>query len=108
MAILSSGIAITMQYMNYLYMAAICWGVVLAIFVSKGEVIKSLKTRVITLLTLFVIILLTRYGVSVLLDSLESSSLIVLMVKAIANFSLIFVIIVLATWLPCRLESKKA
>ncbi|CED71706.1 putative membrane-associated phospholipid phosphatase [Aliivibrio wodanis] len=107
-AIISSGIAFTMQYMNYLYMAAICWGVVLAILISKGVVIKSLKTRVITLLTLFVVILLTRYGVSVLLDLLESSSLIVLMVKAIANFSLIFVIIVLATWLPCRLESKKA
>lgn len=107
MSVVTSGIAFIMQYMNYLYMASICWGVVLAISLSKGLPILSVKDRLITLFALLIAVVLARFGASILLGILESSSTTVLAVKAMANFLLIFMVIVFSAWLPKILNKQK-
>lgn len=107
MSVVTSGIAFIMEYMNYLYMASICWGAVLAIYLSKGLPILNVKDRLITLFTLLITVILTRFGTSFLLGILENSSMTVLAVKSMANLLLILMILVLSAWLPKVLNKLK-
>lgn len=105
--LVTSGIAFTMQYMNYLYMASLCWGVVLAILLSKEQPILTIKDRLITLFVLLIMVVSARFGSGLLLDSLEASSVTVLTVKSVANLSLILMILTISAWLPRSLNHKK-
>ncbi|MDD9196313.1 phosphatase PAP2 family protein [Aliivibrio sp. S3MY1] len=106
-ALVTSGIAFTMQYMNYLYMASLCWGVVLAILLSKEQPSLNIKVCFITLFVLLIMVVSARFGTGLLLDSLEVSSVTVLTVKSVANLSLILMLLTISAWLPRGITHKK-
>ncbi|OCH09720.1 phosphohydrolase [Aliivibrio fischeri] len=106
LSVVISGIAFVMAYVNYLYAAAICWGVVAAIMCSKPKVITDVKVKLVTLITIVLSVMLARYGVSYLLTQVEASSLNVLVIRTIGNFTVIFGLFVYAAWLPKVIENK--
>ncbi|MGF1808014.1 phosphohydrolase, partial [Aliivibrio sifiae] len=109
MAIVISGIAFVMFYMSYLYTAAICWGAVLAIFLQKEQplILKTIKGRLITFTSIVILMIVFRFGTYELLSVLPSGSVIVLTIKAIANFVLMFLIIMFSGWIPKWLNNKE-
>ncbi|MGF1902252.1 bifunctional NUDIX hydrolase/phosphatase PAP2 family protein [Aliivibrio sifiae] len=109
MAIVISGIAFVMFYMSYLYTAAICWGAVLAIFLQKEPplILKTIKGRLITFTSIVILMIVFRFGTYELLSVLPSGSVIVLTIKAIANFVLMFLIIMFSGWIPKWLNNKE-
>lgn len=106
LSVVISGIAFVMAYVNYLYAAAICWGVVAAIMCSKPKVITDVKVKLIALITIVLSVMLARYGVNYLLTQVEASSLNVLVIRTIGNFTVIFGLFVYAAWLPKVIENK--
>lgn len=107
MSVITSGIAFVMTFMNYLYIAAVCWGVTLALKLSNVVDIPTIRVRVITLISLILTVVLVRWGVDFGLNLLkDSSSLDILIIKAVSNFSLILVVILAASFIPKQLMSK--
>lgn len=108
MSVIMSGIAFVMTFMNYLYIAAVCWGITLAVKLSRVVNTPTIRGRIITLISLILVVVLARWGVDFGLGLLkDSSSLDILVIKTISNFSLILGVIVLASWLPNRFINAK-
>ncbi|WP_023603483.1 phosphatase PAP2 family protein [Aliivibrio logei] len=107
MSVLISGIAFVMLYMNYLYMAAVCWGVTLAISLSDYQKITTVRNRLIVLISLIMAVVAARWMTEHLLNAVERSSESVLIIKASANFTLIFLLVMAATYLPKWLNKIK-
>jgi membrane-associated phospholipid phosphatase/8-oxo-dGTP pyrophosphatase MutT (NUDIX family) len=108
MAVATSGLAFVMFYMNYLYMAALCWGTTLALVLKKEHaMLVSINSRLIAFSSIIVLMMTFRFGTYMVLDALPSGSITVLTIKAAANFLLIFLIIMLSGWLPNLLNNQK-
>ena len=109
-AIVSSSIAFAMFYMSYLYTAAICWGAVLAIFLQKEppRIPNTIRDRLVTFISIIVLMMIFRFGTYELLNALPSGGIIVLTIKSIANFILMFFIIMLSDWIPNLLDKKES
>ncbi|PQJ89433.1 bifunctional NUDIX hydrolase/phosphatase PAP2 family protein [Aliivibrio sifiae] len=108
MAIITSGIAFIMFHMNYLYVAALCWGTTLALVLKKEQaILNTTKGRLIAFCSIITLMLVFRFGTYELLAALPSRSILVLTIKTIANFMLMFVIIIFSAWLSKKLKIQK-